>query len=204
MKLRWRELGTNVKLGIGVVILALLGLLAGESYKGRGVSIDPNELAYLIQNELDHVTAIELANWIMEQRTDYRVIDLRDSTAFRQYHIPGAENLSLPSLVGTRFAKNQSIVLYSEGGVHSAQAIFLLWAQGFKKVYMLKGGMNEWQEDVLHPALEAQGAQGRSLDSLEALKQLSLYFGGTPAKPQTKDTPKQNPARAMERSRPDC
>jgi rhodanese-related sulfurtransferase len=204
MNIRWQELGTNVKLGIGVVVLALIGLLVGESYKNRGVSIDPKELSYIIQNELDHVRASELATWIMQGRADFRIIDLRDSTAFRQYHIPGAQNLSLPSLVGTRFAKNESIVLYSEGGVHSAQAMFLLWAQGYKKVFMLKGGMKEWEDEVLHPTIETAGVKGMSLDSLETLRRISIYFGGTPKNPAPIDTSKQQPARERERGRVEC
>ena len=39
-----------------------------------------------------------LAGWIVEGRADYRLIDLRDETAFGEYHVPTAENVPLTTL----------------------------------------------------------------------------------------------------------
>ena len=204
MNIRWKESGTNSKLGVLAIVLGFLSLFAGESRKGNGMPIDPKELARRVQNELDHVTATELASWIMQRRTDFRLIDLRDATAFKEYHIPGAQNILLPSLVESHFDKNQSIVLYSEGGVHSAQAMFLLWAEGYDKVYMLKGGLNEWKDDVLYPQLSGSGASGIASDSIEARQRMSRFFRSKSelASPKADQQPKFNKER--EKMRDEC
>jgi rhodanese-related sulfurtransferase len=189
----------NVKLGLLAAALASLALVAGKSHESRGVTIDPKQLSFVIQNELDHVTAAELADWIMQQRNDFRTIDLRDAQAFNEYHIPGAINLSMPALVGTNLDKHQAIVLYSEGGVHSAQALFLLWAQGYTKAYMLKGGLAEWNDTVLHPEITLSPGSKAAADSLRAVRRRSEYFGGT-AVTQRPKTP-QVPLRSREREK---
>jgi rhodanese-related sulfurtransferase len=194
----------NVGLGLLAAVLASLALFAGKSYESRGVTIDPKQLSYIIQNELDHVSATDLADWIMQQRSDFRVIDLRDAKAYQEYHIPGAQNLLLPDLVGTHFDKQQTIVLYSEGGVHSAQALFLLWAEGYKNVYMLKGGLNEWKDDVLHPVIVTSPGPRISKDSLDRVRRRSEYFGGSPLLPASKTSPTQIPPREREKNRDEC
>jgi rhodanese-related sulfurtransferase len=139
---------TNRTLAIAALILASLALVAGES--SRRVTVDPEELAYRIQNELDHVDPLELSDWISTKREGYRLIDLRTPEEFARYHIPGAANTTLPELIDMRFRKTETIVLYSEGGIHSAQAMFLLWTKGYDNVFMLKGGIAAWEADVLH------------------------------------------------------
>ena len=49
--------------------------------------------------------------------------------------------------------RQEKLVLYSEGGIHSAQAWMLLKAQGYQAVYMLTGGLEEWKDQVLFPVL---------------------------------------------------
>jgi rhodanese-related sulfurtransferase len=198
------EFPLNTRLGVLAALLASLALFAGKSYESRGVTIDPKRLSYIIQNELDHVSATDLADWIMQQRSDFRVIDLRDAKAYQEYHIPGAQNLLLTDLVGTRFDKRQSIVLYSDGGVHAAQALFLLWAEGYKKAYMLKGGLNEWKDDVLHPVMQASPSSRTSGDSLDVVRRRAEYFGGSPLLPPSKTLPSQSPPREQEKPRNQC
>ena len=171
----------NTKLGFIAFGLALLAVVAGPSYKGGGVSINPRDLASIVDHELDHVTAFELGRSIMDGESTYIVIDLRDSSRFAGYHIPGAINKSLVELVDASYNPNQAIVLYSDGGVHSAQGMFLLWAKGYKHVFMLKGGLREWQEEVLHPVIPPRSKGRVGADSVQLLKKMSLFFHGSPA-----------------------
>lgn len=150
----------NKHLAIAALALASLALVAGEP--SRRAVIDPKALAYRIQHELDHVDPLELSGWISAGRRDFRLIDLRDAAEFSEYHIPGAENISLTQLMETEFAKDETIVLYSEGGVHSAQAMFLLWAEGYNGAFMLKGGIAAWEADVLHRSGNAHPSDSSS------------------------------------------
>ena len=172
---------TNRNLAVAALVLAALALVAGGS--SSRVSVDPKELAHRIQNELDHVDVLELSEWISAEKEGYRLVDLRTAEEFNRYHIPGAEHITLPELVETKFRKNETIVLYSEGGVHSAQAMFLLWTKGYDNVFMLKGGIAQWEADVLHKPEAPAMKRSPSSDSTSTKKPL-------PKRPQLKEEEK--------------
>jgi 3-mercaptopyruvate sulfurtransferase SseA len=106
--------------------------------------------------------------------------------------------------VKSHYDKKQSIVLYSEGGVHSAQAMFLLWMQGYRNVLMLKGGLNEWNADVLHPVITSTKTSGAMRDSLDEIKNMSLYFGGAANLHTPGNSIESNSGREREKVRDEC
>ncbi len=146
---RLASLPLNGKLALLTGFLGLLAAFAGNPYSGYSVSLDTKELAVIVEKEVDHITPAELADWIIEGRSDYRLIDLRSAAEFSQYHIPTAENVALSQLSDYGLGRNEKVVLYSEGGIHSAQGWFLLQADGYRGVYILRGGLAEWRDQVL-------------------------------------------------------
>jgi rhodanese-related sulfurtransferase len=166
-------------LAFAAAALGVVAPLAGSPYAARHASIDVTELANVVAREEDHVTAVELAQWIRERRRDLRLIDIRDAESFATYHVPTAERLSLDSLVQTAFPPDETIVLYSDGGAHAAQGWTFLRALGYRRVFFLRGGLNEWLETVITPTLPehpSASARGES----EKIAALSRYFGGSP------------------------
>jgi hypothetical protein len=77
------------------------------------------------------------------------------------------------------FQRTEKIVLYSDGGIHAAQAWMLMQAQGYRAVYTVLGGLEGWKDDVLYPALPAQ-ASGAERARFERAVALSRFFGGEP------------------------
>ncbi len=175
---RWSSLSLNQKLALGALALGALALFA-RPQRGNVVTLDVKELATIIDKEGDHVTASELAGWIVAGRSDYRLIDLRSEKEYGEYHIPTAENVTLTALPDSSLLANEKIVLYSEGGLHASQAWMLLRAQGFKNAYTLKGGLDQWKEDVLFPAL-AENATPQERARFERAVALAKFFGGSP------------------------
>ena len=92
MGARLPKLSLNHKLGAIALGLGLLAIPA-KVYQGRTVTVHEKELATAVAREEDHVTPSELAAWIVEGRKDYRLIDIRDEKAYREYHIPTAESV---------------------------------------------------------------------------------------------------------------
>lgn len=171
---------TNQKLGLAAVLLGV-GALFGTPAPGPVARVDTRDMAAMVEGEVDHVTADELAGWIIEGRADYRLVDLRDEEAYGAYHIPTAERIEITGLLGGGLERNEKIVLYSNGGIHSAQAWFLLQAQGYRASYMLLGGLQEWKDGVLFPVLP-DGASTQEQAQFERREHVSTFFGG---KPQT-------------------
>lgn len=161
-----------------------LGALAVFSapMQGGSVSIDPAELAAMVQRGADHVSPLDLADWIVQQRADYRLIDLRDEKAYAEYHVPGAELVPMARLDGADLAHNEKIVLYSDGGTHAAQAWFLMKARGYRGVYILSGGLEAWRDEVLFPVL-AENPSPFQRERDARLRALSAHFGGSPRGP---------------------
>lgn len=175
--------GTRWKLERKLALAALvLGALAafGDPGAGRGsVSLDTQELAALVEGEVDHVSPRELADWIIAQRTDYRLLDVREAAAYGEYHIPTAEHVPMTALADHPLLRNERIVLYSDGGVHSAQAWFFLKARGFPGVYILLGGLDAWIDEVLFPA-PPEGEGPETTAEAGRRRAVSELFGGSP------------------------
>jgi len=170
------DLTLNQKLGVLALALGAVALFA-QPQRGPFVKLDARELALVVEKEVDHVKAPELAAWIIEGRADYRLLDLRAAQEYATYHIPSAENVPLTRLADYPLQRNEKIVLYSEGGIHSAQAWMLLRAQGYEAVYMVLGGLEAWKDEVLFPSLPAE-AGPQALAQFERTAQVAKFFGG--------------------------
>jgi len=166
----------------GLVAAALLlGTLAmaGQPARGHRVTIDTQQLATIVGEEIDHVSPAELADWILRGSTDYRLVDLRDEATFAEYHIPTAENVPVAQLPDHGLTRNEKIVLYSDGGIHSAQAWMLLAAQGYRGAYILRGGLEAWRDEVVFPLAPADMGP-RDAAAFERKVQIAGFFGGHP------------------------
>ena len=161
-------------IGTVALVLAMGAAVVGTPTRKGRVVIDTDELARIVENEEDHVDATDLADWIAGKKSDLRIIDLRSKPDFDSVHIPTAINHSLVGLDDIMH-RNETIVLYSEGGVHSAQAWFLLKARGFPRVYFLKGGYSEWDVEVLHPQIDKRNLADAG--NQKRIKRAELFGG---------------------------
>ena len=178
MLARWSALPLNQKLAACALSLGFLSLFASP-YQSTVVAVDVKDLASLIEQEKDHVGVSDLTAWIVQGRTDYRLIDLRGEREFAEYHIPTAENLVLSSLPDAGLSPTEKIVLYSDGGIHAYQAWMLMRAKGYRNLYTLKGGLDQWKDEVLFPTL-AEHATALERARFERTASVSRFFGGTP------------------------
>lgn len=161
------------------VVLAIGAALSGSSRKADG-RVDVNALASDIERENDHVTAVELAEWIKARKAGLRVIDVRSDSEYQDFHIPTAERIPLSGLSSLKPAPNETLVLYSEGGAHAAQGWILLRATGHRNVFFLRGGLLDWMDDIMRPVIPEKAANAPA-DSANAYHaSLSRYFGGVP------------------------
>lgn len=167
-------------------VLAIAALAAGDP----GARVDIDALAREVEAEEDHVDALELAEWIRDRRPNLRVVDVRSAAEYSAFHIPTAEHLPLTSLVVAGFRRDETVVIYSEGGTHAAQAWFLLRAAGVEKVYFLRGGLYEWMTEVMSPTIPTDATPAQRAEFARAAE-ISRYFGGMPriraASAQTED-----------------
>jgi rhodanese-related sulfurtransferase len=174
------RLGTGARLALVAAVLGLGAFVIGDPGAGSKVTLDTAELAAIVESEVDHVTPDELADWLLAGRQDYRVLDLRPEADYAAYHVPGAERLAIPDLAAADLPRNEKYVLYSEEGIHSAQAWMLLRAKRYPAVYILLGGLAQWREQVLFPVAPPEGAPAEERLAFAARAERARHFGGAP------------------------
>jgi rhodanese-related sulfurtransferase len=116
---------------IFIALLVALLLLTWRERASGAKRIDPQYATMLINKE------------------QALVIDLRDNKAFNQGHIVGAKNIP-PSRLEQEVKelskdKSTPIILSCDMGRISPSSGTLLRKQGFEKVYMLAGGLQNWR-----------------------------------------------------------
>jgi rhodanese-related sulfurtransferase len=176
IRLGAKALAASLVLGAGGV-LALASMAAGTSPAAvsTGATVDA------IVSQRDHVGATELAAWIIEKRTNYLLIDIRDPWAYDDYHIPTAINIPLPELFQpanlSRLDRAKTTVVYGLGAGHAAQTQLLLQLKGYKSI-SLKEGISSWWDEVMTPT----SLRGDEPDptGFQQARQLRERFMGAP------------------------
>jgi rhodanese-related sulfurtransferase len=156
---------------------AWAGLAAAGT--GSGPRAETSRLAEEITAERDHISAPQLADRIMAGDAGLRVFDLRSIAEFEQMHIPTAQHASIESLLREPLPRDTTIVVYSEGGAHAAQAWVLLRLRGYQHVFVLREGLYEWIARVVEPRLAVNASAAERAVFAEAAR-YSRFFGGVP------------------------
>ena len=172
------KLSLNQKLGVLALALGALAVFANVA-PGHTVKVNAKELLTGVARAEDHVTPQELAAWIIEGRTDYRLVDVRDEEAFAEYHIPTAESVPLATVTDGALGRTDKIVLYGDGGIHAAQAWMVLKGKGHTRVYTLLEGLDGWKDLVLFPVM-AESPTAEQQARFERAVQVARFFGGQP------------------------
>jgi len=81
------------------------------------------------------------------------VLDIRPQEAFAAGHVTGARHMPSDQIAKAgetlKKQKDKPIVVYCESGPVAASAVRALAAQGFTKVFSLRGGLSAWRTDNL-------------------------------------------------------
>jgi rhodanese-related sulfurtransferase len=163
--------------GVLAIVAATAGLAAAAT--GPGSSEQATRLAAEISAGSDHISAPELADRIMKRDPTLQLFDLRSASEYEQLHIASAQHASIETLTRERPKADATIVLYSEGGAHAAQAWVLLRLRGYRHIYVLREGLYEWIARVLEPKLAVVATPKEQVEFERAAEQ-SRYFGGLP------------------------
>jgi sulfur-carrier protein adenylyltransferase/sulfurtransferase len=179
MKNYLADLSISKKLALLAGLLAVIALVIGNSGNKNKISVNAKELALSTIKDQDKINAITLADWLIKDKLDFTLVDLRSEKEFSDYTIPGAVNVPIETLLDSDLKRNQKILLCGNDDISSAQAWFILKSSDYKSVYILNGGMNSWKNEILYPRRSANLSPEDSL-KFEKIKQVSLHFGGSP------------------------
>lgn len=141
-------------------VIAATGLLllpteAEEPASSAVLAAPENEMALLqrLQEGDDHIEPETIADRLLANDDSLLLIDIRTPDEYAVFHIKGAVNATmtdLPDYVGANGA-NKTIVLYSNGMTHPAQARDSLERMGYQNIFLLTDGLEGFINRCLKP-----------------------------------------------------
>jgi rhodanese-related sulfurtransferase len=152
------------------------------------------DVAQSAAREEDRVSVEQLAEWLIEERKDFVLIDIRSQEQYSKARIHDARNIPLAELVATEtiagLPNDRKVVVYSNGSENAAKAVTMLRLAGLD-AHLVTGGYNAWHERILNPDIPAEELDGES-PQVSAQRAYSCYFVGDRGESgaQRRDAPK--------------
>ena len=138
------------------------------------------DVAQAAARQTDRVSVRDLASWLIEERQDFVLIDVRSAADFDQGAIGEAQNIPIAELVTAEtlagLPTDRRILVYSNGSENGAKAATLLRIAGLD-AHVVSGGYNAWHARVLNPDIPLEEVDGESLRVSEQ-RAYACYFVG--------------------------
>lgn len=173
------KLDLNRKFAIVAVVLGFLAIFGGNPQTESKTVVDTNSFISEIVNGENNICVKDLAEWIIKQKADFRLIDIRTEEQFNEYHIPLAENINISYFNEIDMPRNEKYIIISDSDILEGQAWSLLKTRDYPSVYMIKGGIDSWKNNILFPKLSLN-ATPEEINEFEKIKEISKFFGGNP------------------------
>jgi len=110
-------------------------------------------IAYELRARAQSVAAASPQDVIRLMNQNALVLDIRPQEAFAAGHVTGARHMPSDQIIKAgetlKKQKDKPIIVYDESGPLAASAVRQLVAQGFTKVFSLRGGLAAWRTDNL-------------------------------------------------------
>ena len=164
-----------------ILLIAMAAALAACGQRpeaGPGVSF--TDVAQSAARGEDRVSVEQLAEWLIEERGDFVLIDVRSQDEHAQATIRDARNIPLAELVTSEtiasLPADRKVVVYSNGSENAAKAVTMLRLAGLD-AHLVTGGYNAWHQRILNPDIPAEELDGESLQ-VSAQRSYACYFVG--------------------------
>ena len=175
----------NGKHIFGLVMLITLGLFIAFTSvkKNESTEISPEQLNKKIIQQTRYFTPEEVAKFIISEDPSLQLIDVRQPSLYNKFSLKGAMNIPIADILNedNLLYLDQDVyktVLFSNGTSDADAAWILVTRLGYENVYVMKGGLNQWVENILQPS-EHSVVWDRVDDQLyQYRKGASQYFGG--------------------------
>ncbi len=175
----------NGKNLFGVVVLVILGLfIAFTTVKTSETNeISPDLLNKKIIQQTRYFTPEEVAGMIISGDPSLQLIDVRSEIFYNKFTLKGAINIPIAD-----FLKQENLdyldqdvyktVLFSNGTSDADVAWILATRLGYENVYVMKGGLNSWVENILQPNDKSVIWDRIDDEMYQYRRGASEYFGG--------------------------
>ncbi len=152
--------------------------------------LSPRSVVKIYNHGSAYYSPDRVAQLIMEENPVLQLVDVRSSKEFEQFSLEGAINIPLDKLFKrdkrNRFVNSDYLkpdknitIFYSNGDVKATEAWVLAKRLHLNKVYILKGGLNNWVQSIMRPqAPDINTATPKDYAQYSFRKAASSFFGG--------------------------
>ena len=168
-------------LSILLIVLALgLVILPKKDDKKE---MDSKILLSMIAEKSRYLTADQVTHRIIENDPTLLLIDLRPADQYKKFALPGSVNLDPDSLLSKTTIElfrqpGKDKVLYSNAGLISEKAWQLCTRYAINRMYVMQGGMNEWNNTIIKEQAPSATASTADLDLINFRNAARQYFTG--------------------------
>ena len=167
---------------LAIILLILAGglLVLPEHATSEGIS--PELLVKNVISSERYISSDLLADRIINNDPSVLLIDTRPENEFNEFALPNAINIPLKNLLDDDFIDYidqdiYDVVLYSNDNFSADQAWMLGNRLGFKKLHVLKGGLNEWFSTIINPKYPDETMPKEAFELYNFRKAAAMYFG---------------------------
>lgn len=168
-------------LAVLMIVLALGLVLVPKKKELK--ETNPQALLLAIAEKSRYLSVDQVTHRIIENDPTLMLIDLRPADQFKAFALPGAINIQPDSLLSA-----STLALLNEPGkdkvlyANSDQLAEKTWVTGTRyainRLYVMKGGMNEWFNTIIKPTEVSATASSADHDLASFRMAARLYFTG--------------------------
>lgn len=168
-------------LSILMIVLAL-GLVILPK-KNDHKEQDPKNLLTSITQKSRYLTVDMVTHRIIENDPTLLLIDIRPADLFKTFALPGAVNIQPDSLLSATALElmnqpGKDKVLYSNADLAAEKAWLICSRYSVNRMYIMKGGMNEWFNTIIKGQAVPATPSTTDLDLINFRNAARQYFTG--------------------------
>ena len=168
---------------LAFILIALgLGMFVLDANE-KTDELPPRKLLIDLNENTHYITTDELAARIIEGDPTIQLIDVRDPYDYMDFSLPGAESLPIADIcteVATEIfeTEGKDFILFSNGDVDAGKAWMLVHRIGIERLYVLKGGLNNWIATIIKPSRPCETESQETIDLYQFRLGASQFFTG--------------------------
>ncbi len=172
----------RVYLALIIIPLGLI-LAAVPANTTHPYKLSPKDLLEHVNSGMQYFSPDEVAHMIVSEDPSLVLIDVRAETEYEKFHLPGAINIPLSSLLEEQWKDyiNQDLrynVFYSNSTVNANQAWMLTRQLGYENNFVLQGGLNYWAETIMNPEKPGSTSPNEEIAKYDFRKGAGQALGG--------------------------
>ena len=176
-----------------LLVFLAAGLVLLPKYK-KNEGIMPDLFVKNAISSERYISTDQLAEKIINQDPSVLLIDMRSDKEFNEFSLPNAINIPLKNLldddyIGYIDQDIYDVILFSNDSFYADQAWMLGNRLGFKNLYVLKGGLNEWFNTIINPKYPDETMPREAFKLYDFRKAAGMYFGVGAPKTEKKTAP---------------